>query len=269
MLLNNLDAIDYRNYYENNMLRKEMDLKIPPGFDFSKKYVPSDPMSSVTLENHEKYPPEYDDLIRLHYAVTKCKALTVVEIGSGSSTSVVAHAVSINMQEIGDISDLRKPYAGKVFTVDTSEFWLNETLKLIPANLRNTVIPILSGCSTHLIDDRIGTLFDKFPNISADFYYVDGPHNMDSIGSVSGQSTRDPSRMPMIADLIISEFFLHPGCILYLDGRTANARFMKNCFKQNWIYKHYNELDVHIFELSEPSLGVFNTRDLIKRGLAK
>jgi hypothetical protein len=268
MLLNNLDVLDYRHYYENNMLKRGLDLNIPRDYNFSKKYVPLDPLSSVTLENQEKYPPEYDDLVRLHYAVTRCKALTVVEIGSGSSTPVIAHAVLINMQDIGDISNLRKPYAGKVFTVDTSEFWLNETLKLIPTNLQHCIMPIVSGCSTHLIDDRISTLFDNFPNISADFYYVDGPHNMDSIGSVAGQSTRDPSRMPMIADLVISEFFLHPGCIIYVDGRTANARFMRKCFKQNWIYRHFNDLDVHIFELSEQSLGIFNTRDLIKRGLA-
>ncbi len=268
MLLNDLDVLNYRHYYENNMLRRGLDLNIPVDYDFATKYVPANPLSSVTLENQEKYPSEYDDLIRLHYAVTQCKALTAVEIGSGSSTSVIAHAVFINMQDIGDITNLRKPYAGKVFTVDTSEFWLNESLKTVPAYLRGIIVPVLSGCSTHLIEARIATLFDKFPNVSADFYYVDGPHNMDSVGSISGQSTRDASRMPMIADLIISEFFLHPGCILYVDGRTANARFMKNCFKQNWAYMHYAELDVHIFELIEKSLGIFNTRDLIKRGLA-
>jgi hypothetical protein len=51
------------------------------------------------------------------------------------------------------------------------------------------------------------------------------------------------------------EYFLEPGAIILVDGRTANATMLKNNFHRNWKYMHDKGGDFHIFELQDPFLG--------------
>ena len=66
--------------------------------------------------------------------------------------------------------------------------------------------------------------------------------------------------MPMSCDILKFEHFLTPGTIIVLDGRTANARFLRDNFKRNWLYKY--EEDQHIFYLNDPILGKYNKLQL-------
>lgn len=66
----------------------------------------------------------------------------------------------------------------------------------------------------------------------------------------------------MAADLLRTEFFLEPGTLILIDGRTANARFLRAYFKRNWAYCRLEEADVHLFELPESPLGRYNARKL-------
>jgi hypothetical protein len=61
--------------------------------------------------------------------------------------------------------------------------------------------------------------------------------------------------MPMICDVLKFENFLIPGTIILLDGRTANARFLKNNFQRNWKYYFDYRNDQNIFYLDESPLG--------------
>ncbi len=111
--------------------------------------------------------------------------------------------------------------------------------------------------------DRICTYYDELPNICPDFIYLDGPDQFAGIESdVRGVSTRHPDRMPMAADILLIEFFLLPGTIILVDGRTANARFLLHNLQRKWVYKHYPELDISIFYLDEEALGVYSARHL-------
>ena len=64
--------------------------------------------------------------------------------------------------------------------------------------------------------------------------------------------------MPMSADILRFEFFLEPGTLILVDGRTANARFLKSYLRRGWNYKHDSIGDVHYFELNEDPLGKYN-----------
>jgi hypothetical protein len=68
--------------------------------------------------------------------------------------------------------------------------------------------------------------------------------------------------MPMSADILRFEFFLEPGTLILVDGRTQNARFLKAYLKRNWAYQHDPIGDIHYFELQENALGPYNKRKM-------
>jgi hypothetical protein len=50
-----------------------------------------------------------------------------------------------------------------------------------------------------------------------------------------------------------------------VDGRTANARFLKNNLQRDWRYSYEQDYDQHFFELVEPPLGIHNSKYLAFR----
>ena len=66
----------------------------------------------------------------------------------------------------------------------------------------------------------------------------------------------------MSGDLLAIEYFLLPGTYLMIDGRTANAVFLRNNFQREWIHRHDFDADVHHLELIESPLGAINKREI-------
>ena len=66
----------------------------------------------------------------------------------------------------------------------------------------------------------------------------------------------------MAADVLSIEHFLLPGTLIVVDGRTANARFLRANFQRNWLYYHSEDFDQHFFELCERPLGIYNKRQI-------
>ena len=66
----------------------------------------------------------------------------------------------------------------------------------------------------------------------------------------------------MSADLLLMEPFLLPGTLIVIDGRTANARFLKNNLQRDWEYHHHADEDIHTFELVEKPLGKLNAKQI-------
>ena len=62
----------------------------------------------------------------------------------------------------------------------------------------------------------------------------------------------------MSGDILLMEYYLLPGTLILVDGRTTNARFLKNNFQRDWKYTYYEEYDQHIFELIEEPIGNLN-----------
>ena len=61
--------------------------------------------------------------------------------------------------------------------------------------------------------------------------------------------------MPMVSDLLLIEYYLTKGTILLIDGRGANAQFLRDNFKRKWIYQYFKEYDQHLFYLNAESFG--------------
>ena len=66
----------------------------------------------------------------------------------------------------------------------------------------------------------------------------------------------------MAADILSIEHFLLPGTLIVVDGRSANARFLKSNLQRKWSYSYCENFDQHFFELLEEPLGIYNKKQI-------
>ena len=211
----------------------------------------------------DKYPLPLDlnDLIRLHYLITSRKVTTILEFGVGASTSVFDDALSENKKLYSEYvrNNLRRENAFECHSVDNQKKWIDISKQKYKT--KNTFYHF-SKCRMSMFNNRICSLYDKLPNICPDFIYLDGPNQDSVLGDVKGISTRALDRLPMAADILCIEHFLLPGTLIVVDGRTANARFLRVNLQRNWKYSYVQNFDQHFFELNEKPLGRLNRQQI-------
>ena len=204
--------------------------------------------------------PEWDDLVRLHKIIRSRRVTTVLEFGCGYSTLIFADAIEKNRQDFGDFvtANLRRSNAFEVHSVDDMAKYIKIAKNRLPTNLKSSVKFTKADVLMTTFAGRICTEYSNLPNICPDFIYLDAPSQDSAKGEISGISTRHPDRLPMSCDLLKIEHFLLPGTIILVDGRTANARFLRTNLQRNWLYQHDVLNDAHVFELIEAPLGRYN-----------
>ena len=79
---------------------------------------------------------------------------------------------------------------------------------------------------------RFATEYKKMPIMNPDFIYLDGYDPFSVKKSINSFNTKHLELMPMSCDILKIEPFLIPGTIILIDGRTANANFLKIIFKE-------------------------------------
>ena len=91
----NLRKLNYKKYFKQFKLDRLIDVKKFKTSNFSPSYI---------FENNNKtpYPPDLEDLIRIHYIITSRRVTTVLEFGVGYSTLFIADALKNNY---GDVCD--------------------------------------------------------------------------------------------------------------------------------------------------------------------
>ena len=113
-----------------------------------------------------------------------------------------------------------------------------------------------------VIDDRYCTQYKNLPLCNPDFIYLDGPNLFSVKNKINNFTTDHKDLMPMVGDIIKFEYFLTPGTIIVTDGRSANAQFLRDSFKRNWLYAYDKNFDQHLFYLNAESLGKWNNLQL-------
>lgn len=261
-MTNLFDGLDLPRWCEANDLYALFDVD-PTGFDPARK-LEKGIYETVDPGNRVPFPPELDDLARLHYLARSRKVTTVLEIGAGKSTVALAHALRLNEMEFGDYvrTNLRRANPFEVHTLEQSSDWVEVCRQAMPPALAPYVHFQCAGVQMTTFNGRACTLYQRIPDICPDLIYLDGPDQFCVEGDVHGISTRSADRLPMSADLLLLEPFLLPGTLIVVDGRTANARFLKNNFQRPWRHAHHVEADLHTFELVEPPLGRLNERQI-------
>lgn len=214
---------------------------------------------SGTLE--EPFPIQYDDLARIYRLIRQRKPFTVLEFGIGFSTSVIAFALLKNKTEWDALEvkpKVRNRHMFKLFSVDTSEKWINHTRELLLPEVKDMVEFTHSEVEIGTYNGQICHYYSTLPDIVPDFVYLDGPHPKEVKGNVNGLSFQCDERTVMSADLLLMEPTLLPGTFILVDGRTNNVRFLQNNFKRNYAFEWDRKGDVSTFELKEEKLGPYN-----------
>lgn len=250
-IIDALKSINYKEYLKQFPLDKVVNEKF---------LVQEQPLKWEPVDSNNKTPirADKDDLVRLHFLIRFLKARIVLEFGVGKSTKIMVDAINLNelkyLNMVGQCLRVKEPFM--VHSVDNSESWLDKINKEMQ-NTKN-LVTYFSPCEMGIFNDRICTFYNKVPNIRPDFIYLDAPSQFGINGAIRGLSTEHPDRMPMAADLLALEYFLEPGTFIVVDGRTANARFLKNNFQRDWQYSYEEVFDQHFFYLGEEPLGIWN-----------
>ena len=207
------------------------------------------------------FPPVAEDLARLHRLIRKRKAFTVLEFGSGLSTIVMADALSKNKVDflaLEEKPELRNRFMFQIFSVESDNQWIENSKSKFPKHLIEHVNFHYSEVKINTFNGKICHFYENLPDIVPDFIYIDGPNPKDVKGSVNGMTFKCDERTVMAADLLLMESILLPGTFILIDGRTNNARFLKNNFQRNFEMRWDKDGDVTSFELQEEKLGKYN-----------
>ena len=207
------------------------------------------------------FPPVAEDLARLHRHIRKRKAFTILEFGSGLSTIVMADALSKNKAEFLALDkkpELRNRFMFQIFSVESDKQWIENSQSNFPKHLFEYVNFHYSEIKIDTFNGRICHFYDNLPDIVPDFIYLDGPNPKDVKGNVNGMTFQCDERTVMAADLLLMESILLPGTFILVDGRTNNARFLKNNFQRNFEMRWDKDGDITSFELKEERLGKYN-----------
>ena len=245
-------------------------------FDGIKEYFRSLGLDILLDENKGDKPHDVDewqsvkawkpflkDLHRLHSLVVENKRTTVLEFGVGWSSLVLAHALHVNGKRYKkDIKQLRRKNPFELHSVDNYQKWIDVSAKRLLEHKLENFTCHYSSCHVYDFKGIMTSRYDSLPNINPDFIYLDGPDQYNILGSLNGLGFSNSDFMPMASDILLFEHFLTPGTIIVVDGRTANARFLKANFQRNWRHKYEVEYDQHIFWLDEEPLGVYNKAQL-------
>ena len=251
---------NYKEYIKKNSLNQLLNINLKSYGNVKVKKT-KDLYYSVNPNIKEAFPPELDDLTRLHYLIISRKVTTILEFGIGKSTLIFNDAITKNKKKYKHLVNinLRRGNSFECHTVDNYLVWIKKVKS--NNNLTNTKLHY-SQVEMGTFNDRACTFYKKLPNVCPDFIYLDGPSQFLVKGSIRGISTNHQDRLPMSGDILMLEHFFLPGTLIVVDGRTANARFLKTNLQRDWIYYHDKDADQHYFELSEGPLGIYNKKQI-------
>ena len=211
------------------------------------------------------YKPDLIDLYRLYFYIFLNKRTTVLEFGSGWSTLIIALALTdLKKKYKKDIKFLRRNNPFELFVVDNEKKYLKisqNRLKKFKKVINVKINFLFSNVQMTKTNGKICNEYTKLPICSPDFIYLDAPDQFNIKGNQNGININHVDMLPLNSDLIKIEYFLIPGTIVLLDGRGANASFLKNNLQRKWSYHNEKKYDQHIFHLNDNSIGKYN--DLI------
>tara|TARA_B100001093_G_C26590306_1_gene911175 strand:- start:73 stop:855 length:783 start_codon:yes stop_codon:yes gene_type:complete len=224
--------------------------------------IKEDSPNKLIYEN--AYAPNLSDLYSLYQFVRTKKRTTILEFGVDWSTFIMALAMKENQNEYKDYvcSKLRRNNPFEIHCLDNEKEYIEIAQKRLIDGMDSLVTTHYSEARMCKWNGRIATEFVNFPVINPDFIYLDGPDTFNIKGDVEGINIGHKDFLPMSCDILKLEHFLLPGTIIVVDGRAANARFLRSNFQRNWEYYYDDVYDQHVFEMVEEPLGKINKRQL-------
>lgn len=257
--LDYLVNIDLKKYFYENTLSNIIGSK---DFVYPKNPVPN---STFNQEGGAPFEPECPDLTRLYAIVRERKALTVLELGSGKSTRVIAKALQENENDYSEkISLVRREKPFHLYSIESEKNYaevVNADCKKF--GLEKFITLNFIGAEQTIFNGRVCGQYKYLPSICPDFIYIDGPSPYSYKNS--GQQYIDishPDITNITCDLLRIEHLLLPGTIVLFDGLTNNARFNRTHLLRNWICHEDTVADFTILILDEEPLGIHHKNQI-------
>lgn len=186
-----------------------------------------------------------------------------MEFGVGWSTYVFAHALASNKAAFSEQAGrLRRTYPFELYSIDDQQSFADLAASRIPAELLSFAHFHVSPVRMTSVNGRYATEHESLSLVNPDLIYLDGPDQFGIVNDINGFSTAHKDLMPMACDILKIEHFLTPGTIIVIDGRAANARFLRSNLQRGWTYHYDQAVDQHVFFLDEEPLGKHNRRQL-------
>lgn len=112
---------------------------------------------------------EYADYYALYNSISKTNANVILELGSGISTCVIAYVLMKKHENYG--------IKGEIVTMEESEFYYNNFLKIIPENLKKYITPTYSPRKTSYYSGKLGCYYEDIPSREGgyDYVFIDAP----------------------------------------------------------------------------------------------
>jgi hypothetical protein len=236
---------------------EELDQYFPQAETEDKRGV----FDGVSGQLDKPIPVDKSDLVRIHRLIRSRKSFTVLEFGLGYSTLIIADALmknKLDWEALPNPPAVRNRYMFQCFSVDSSEKWLERTRKKLPEKLQAFIQLQYSRVEIGTFNGQLCHYYKNLPDIVPDFIYLDGPDPQTVEGSINGLTFQCMERTVMSGDLLLMEPIFLPGTFILIDGRTNNARFLKNNFRRNYRFHWDKAGDVSTFELMEEQLGKYN-----------
>ena len=257
-------------FWQNKNLASEQQFN-----DFLNHFAKDELISTNKTERETLLdPPEFSDLYFLYKTTRESHAVSILEFGSGYSTLIFAIALYQNYLQFGQdyLKKCTHPNAFELLTIDASPYFLKTSIQRIPEEIQKFVIAHSSQVELFEFGGAGGQIANRWidlPNFSPDLIYIDGPDPEQIPTKIKGYEYNNFS-LPMSADILQREFFLWNGTQIIMDGRGANAEFLRKNLKRDWHYFKDSYNDRHIFKLNSEPWGYFaNQHSDFKRGLAE
>ncbi len=239
----------------------------PPKFNkaSAKKYLEKENVYK-SITNHDSYKNnrmqiDIIDLARIHKILRKYKIFTVLEFGIGFSTVVIADALKKNnfdYQSTKRKYKIQKNNKFELYSVDSSKKWISNFKNDFKKNLYSNVKINYSKVYLSEFNSQICSFYKNIPAILPDFIYLDAPDPKTVEKKFRNIDYKNDDFVVMSGDILRFENYLLPGCIILVDGRNTNVRFIKNNLKRNWsIIEDYKSSFSFLF-LNELPIGQKN-----------
>jgi hypothetical protein len=242
-----------KKYFKENKLNFLFDNKCK--FDSKKEDI---------RDQEEIYGPDLLDLYSLHKTVIDYKRVSVLEYGTGWSSLVILDALIKNFTQYKNYKFTRILNPFNLHIIDDSKHYLDVTKKNIIKFFGKKYLSYVnfhfSKVQMCYFKNLYATEYKKHFLFNPDFIYIDGPHQFSTKGKICNFTVNHKELMPMMCDVLKYEHFICPGTIIIVDGRSANASFMKLNFQRNWHHSYNKKIEQHFFYLNEKSLGHINDK---------
>jgi hypothetical protein len=194
-------------------------------------------INTLDSKKNNRMQPDVIDLARIHKLIRNYKIFTALEFGIGYSTIVISDALKKNADDYNSVKNkkiVEKNNKFELHSVDSSKKWINNFKKDFNNIIYKNTSIYFSSVYLSKYNDQICSLYKKIPPILPDFIYLDAPDPNTIKNKINNIDYNNSDFVVMSGDILTFENFLLPGCIILVDGRNTNLRFLKNNLRRKW-----------------------------------